>query len=94
MKNLVSIEKKNYINKEYIKNLGVSSEYDLVMYLLDDSLFEQEDVSEMIEVCEFVFADFYNKMHNKESLIGCSVKELVTEAHNDWVENNYADDWA
>ena len=88
MKNLVSIEKKNFIKKEYTENLGVSSEYDLIMYLLDDSLFEQGDIAEMIEVCEFVFADFYNKMHKKESLIGYSVKQLVTESHNDWVENN------
>lgn len=93
MKNLVSIEKKNFIKKEYTENLGVSSEYDLIMYLLDDSLFEQGDIAEMIEVCEFVFADFYNKMHKKESLIGYSVKQLVTESHNDWVENNYAYDW-
>ena len=66
MKNLVSIEKKNFIKKEYTENLGVSSEYDLIMYLLDDSLFEQGDIAEMIEVCEFVFADFYNKMHKKQ----------------------------
>ena len=88
MEKLVSIEKKNFIKKEYTENLGISSEYDLIMYLLDDSLFEQGDIAEMIEVCEFVFADFYNKMHKKESLIGYSVKQLVTESHNDWIDNN------
>lgn len=87
---LVSIEKKNFIKKEYKQNLGVESEYDLVMYLLDDSLFEQGDIKEMIEVCQHVYQEFYNKMHKKESLIGYSVDELVTEAHNDWVENNYS----
>ena len=91
---LVSIEKKNFIKKEYTQNLGVQSEYDLVMYLLDDSLFEQGDIKEMIEVCKHVYKEFYDRMHNKESLIGYSVEELVNEAHNDWVENNYADDWA
>ena len=35
MEKLVSIEKKNFIKKEYTENLGISSEYDLIMYLLD-----------------------------------------------------------
>lgn len=90
MENLVSIEKKKFIKKEYTDNLGVQSEYDLVMYLLDDSLFEQGDIQEMIEVCEYVYKDFYNKMHKKESLIGYSVESLVKESHNDWIENNYS----
>ena len=46
---LVSIEKKNFIKKEYVEQKDILCEYDLIMDLLDDSLFEQGDIKEMID---------------------------------------------
>ena len=44
MNKLVSIEKKNYIKKEYVIELGYCSVYDLVMEMLDNSYFEEGDI--------------------------------------------------
>lgn len=55
MKNLVSIEKKKYIFNQYVEPYDMYSVYDLVMELLDNSYFENGDIKEMMEVCEFCF---------------------------------------
>tara|TARA_R100001443_G_scaffold65314_1_gene74647 strand:+ start:731 stop:1018 length:288 start_codon:yes stop_codon:yes gene_type:complete len=95
MKNLVSIEKKNFIKKEYVEEKNIMCEYDLVMDLLDDSLFEQGDIKEMIEVCKYVFSNLYNNCIGiKKDSQDLFIKQNVIESHNDWVENNYANDWA
>ena len=89
MKQLVSIEKKNYIFNEYVEEKGILSAYDLVMEMLDNSYFEQGDIKEMIEVCEFAFSDSHIYSTDYDNL-----EDDVKESHNDWVENNYTDDWA
>ena len=82
MNKLVSIEKKNYIKKEYVIELGICSPYDLVMEMLDNSYFEEGDIKEMVEVCNYC-----------KFLTITTMEDEVIEAHNDWVENNYAYDW-
>ena len=83
MKNLVSIEKKKFIIKEYIIAKDILCEYDLVMELLDDSLFEQGDIAELCEVVDYIKWEC--------SIFGLSTNNDVEEAHNEWVENNYND---
>ena len=78
---LVSIEKKKFIINEYIIAKDILSEYDLIMDLLDDSLFEQGDIKELCEVVEYIKWEC--------SISGLSNDNDVKEAHNDWVENNY-----
>ena len=51
------------------------------MELLDSSYCEQGDIKEMIEICKFCFTSYIN------------IENDVNEAHDDWVENNYAYDW-
>ena len=82
---LVEIEKKKYIFNEYVEEKDILSAYDLVMDLLDDSLFEQGDIKELIEVCEFCFIDSYLYSIDYEIRLDYDVEE----AHNDWVESNY-----
>ena len=82
MNKLVSIEKKNYIKKEYVIELGYCSVYDLVMEMLDNSYFEEGDIKEMVEICNYC-----------KFLTESTIENEVIEAHNDWVENNYAYDW-
>lgn len=90
MKNLVSIEKKNFIKKEYVEEKDILCEYDLVMDLLDDSLFEQGDTKELIEVCKYVFKNLYpESVGFKKDSQNLYIKQSVNEAHNDWIENNY-----
>ena len=83
MKNLVSIEKKKFIKKEYA---DYTSAYDLVMDLLDQSYFEQGDIAEMIEVCEFCFSHLHYYSPNF-----ATVEDDVENAHYDWIEYNYND---
>ena len=81
MKNLVSIEKKKYIFNQYVKEYDRDSVYDLVMELLDNSYFENGDIKEMMEVCEFCFSRYQIDYVN--------LKDEVKESHDDWLENNY-----
>lgn len=77
---LVPIEKKKFIYNEYVVYRDYNSAYDLVMELLDSSYCEQGDIKEMIEICKFCFTSYIN------------IENDVNEAHDDWVENNYAYD--
>ena len=81
MKNLVSIEKKKYIFNQYVKEYDRDSVYDLVMELLDNSYFENGDIKEMVEVCEFCFSRYQIDYVNLE--------DEVKESHDDWLESNY-----
>ena len=87
MNNLVSIEKKNFIKKEYVEQKDIICEYDLIMDLLDDSLFEQGDIKEMIEVCKYVF-QYRNCVGVIKDSQDLFIKQSVIEAHDDWIENN------
>ena len=90
MKNLVSIEKKKFIFNEYVEAKDILCEYDLIMDLLDDSLFEQGDIKQLIEVCKYVFRDLYsNAAGIRKDSQNLYIKQSVEEAHNDWIENNY-----
>lgn len=89
MEKLVSIEKKKFIFNEYVKAKDILCEYDLIMDLLDDSLFEQGDIKELIEVCKYVFNDLYpESVGFKKDSQNLYVKQSVIEAHDDWIENN------
>jgi hypothetical protein len=81
MENLVSIEKKIFLKKENLEYWHYYCAYDLVMQLLDQSYFEQGDIKEMIEVCEFCLSDEYTYL---------DLAIDVNEAHIDWIENNYS----
>ena len=81
MKRLVTLEKKKFIMNEYVIAKDILCEYDLVMDLLDDSLFVQGDIKELCEVVEYI--------KWKCSIFGLSDDNIVKEAHNDWVENNW-----
>ena len=85
---LVSKEKKNFIKKEYVENKDILCEYDLIMDLLDDSLFEQGDIKQLIEVCKYVFK-YTNCVGVRKDSQELYIKQSVTEAHDDWLENNY-----
>ena len=82
MENLVSIEKKIFLKKENLEYWHYDCAYDLVMQLLDQSYFEQGDIKEMIEICQFCISDEYTDL---DYLV-----DDVKEAHNDWIENNYS----
>ena len=84
MKNLVSIEKKKYIFNQYVEPYDMYSVYDLVMELLDNSYFENGDIKEMMEVCEFCFSDSHVYSTDYDNL-----EDEVKESHDDWLENNY-----
>jgi len=91
MRKLVTLEKKNFIKKEYVEAKDILCEYDLIMYLLDDSLFEQGDIKELIEVSKYVFRDLYpESVGFKKDSQNLYIKQSVIEAHNDWIENNYS----
>tara|TARA_R100000655_G_C2863644_1_gene171990 strand:+ start:227 stop:493 length:267 start_codon:yes stop_codon:yes gene_type:complete len=87
MKNLVSIEKKNFIKKEYVEQKDILCEYDLIMDLLDDQLFEKGDIKEIIEVCKYVF-QYSNCVGVRKDSQDLFIKQSVIEAHDDWIENN------
>jgi len=51
-------------------------EYELTMALLDDSIYEQDDLKEITKACQFVLGGTIVYLHIKEAI-------------EDWLENNY-----
>tara|TARA_R100000655_G_scaffold31833_1_gene63556 strand:- start:3257 stop:3487 length:231 start_codon:yes stop_codon:yes gene_type:complete len=75
MKNLlIEQEKFDFIKYEYVEQLDLLCGYDLVMYLLDDSLFVRGDKCELLQLC--------NQIYDYDTT------EEVNDAYETWIENN------